>query len=137
VKISIAGLSLHLGLIFFSHCLSQPPLLVAVVGNSYLAAISTPFSFILFYEVLTLLAVIPTSTTRSTANQCEIVSLIFLRDVFKDIAKENEPACIHGYIHAALPMPFDMSTVLLMLVLGKQYFNNCLNDRFKCQEHLI
>jgi hypothetical protein len=118
VKISIAGFSLHLGLIFLSHCLAQPPLFAAVVGSSYLAAISTPFSLILFYEVLTLIAAMPASTTRSIANQFEIVSLIFLRDVFKDIAKAHEPDWIHGHPHEALPLIFDMSAGLSMFVLA-------------------
>jgi hypothetical protein len=118
VKVSIAGFSLHLGLIFLAHCLSHPPLLLAVVGTSYLSAISTPFSFILFYEVLTLIAAVPASTTRSIANQFEIVSLIFLRDVFKDIAKAQEPDWIHGHPHDALPILFDMSAGLAMFVLA-------------------
>jgi hypothetical protein len=118
VKLSIAGFSLHLGLILLSHCLGRPPLLSAIVGDSYLSAISTPFSFILFYEVLTLIAAMPASTTRSIANQFEIVSLIFLRDVFKDIAKAREPDWIHGHPHEALPLLFDMASGLSMFVLA-------------------
>jgi hypothetical protein len=114
VKLSIAGFSLHLGLIFLSHLLSRPPLITAIVGDSYLASISTPFSIILFYEVLTLLAVIPASTTRSITNQFEIISLIFLRDVFMDIAKTNRPGRIQGAVDVVITFPFDMSTALLM-----------------------
>jgi hypothetical protein len=118
VKISLAGFALHLGLIFLAHCLAQPPLLVAIVGSNYLSAISTPFNMILFYEVLTLIAAMPASTTRSIANQFEIVSLIFIRDVFKDIANVGQTGGIHGNAHAALPVLFDMGTGLLMFVLA-------------------
>jgi hypothetical protein len=118
VKISIAGFAAHLGLIFLAHCLSHPPLLVGAVGKNYLAAISTPFNFILFYEVLTLIAALPASTTRSIANQFEIVSLIFVRDVFKDIAAANEPNWIQRYPHEALPLFFDMWAGLVMFVLA-------------------
>ncbi len=117
VKISIAGFSLHLALIFLSHMLGRPPLLASVVGDSYLSAISTPFSCILFYEVVTLIAAMPASTTRSIANQFEIVSLIFLRDVFKDIAKAHEPNWIQGNPHLALPFLFDMIAGLFMFFL--------------------
>jgi hypothetical protein len=118
VKISIAGFALHLALIFLAHSLGRPPLLTAVVGDSYLSAISTPFSFILFYEVLTLIAAVPAATTRSIANQFEIVSLIFLRDVFKDIAKAREPNWIQGHPHEALPLLFNMATALSMFLLA-------------------
>src|ERR1700743_205766 len=97
VKASIIGFAAHLILVFLARTLEHPPLLVAAVGTNYLSAISTPFNFILFYEVLTLIAALPTSTTRSIANQFEIVSLIFIRDVFKDIAAANEPNWIHGH----------------------------------------
>jgi hypothetical protein len=117
VKISLAGFALHLGLIFLAHCLAQPPLLVAIVGSNYLSAISTPFNMILFYEVLTLIAAMPASTTRSIANQFEIVSLIFIRDVFKDIANASQTG-LHANAHAALPVLFDMGTGFLMFVLA-------------------
>jgi hypothetical protein len=117
VKISLAGFALHLGLIFLAHCMAQPPLLVAIVGSNYLSAISTPFNMILFYEVLTLIAAMPASTTRSIANQFEIVSLIFIRDVFKDIANASQTG-LHANAHAALPVLFDMGTGFLMFTLA-------------------
>jgi hypothetical protein len=118
VKISLAGFALHLGLIFLAHCMAQPPLLVAIVGSNYLLAISTPFNLILFYEVVTLIAAMPASTTRSIANQFEIVSLIFIRDVFKDIANASQAGAIDGHLHAALPLLFDMWTGFLMFLLA-------------------
>jgi hypothetical protein len=118
VKVSIAGFALHLVLIFLAQRLGQPPLLTAVVGDSYLSAITTPFSFILFYEVLTLIAAMSAATTRSIANQFEIVSLIFLRDVFKDIANAREPDWIQGHPHEALPLLFDMAAALSMFGLA-------------------
>jgi hypothetical protein len=118
VKISIAGFAAHLGLVFLAHCLSHPPLLVEAVGKNYLSAISTPFNFILFYEVLTLIAALPASTTRSIANQFEIVSLIFIREVFKDISAANEPDWIRTNPHYALPLFFDMWAGLVMFVFA-------------------
>jgi len=118
VKVSLAGFALHLGLIFLAHCLGQPALLVAIVGSNYLSAISTPFNMILFYEVLTLIAAMPASTTRSIANQFEIVSLIFIRDVFKDIANVGQTGGIRADPHAALPLLFDMGTGFLMFTLA-------------------
>jgi len=56
-------------------------------SDSYLSALYTPFSFLLFYEVLLLVRAIPESMSRSIAKQYEVVTLIVLRRVFKDIAK--------------------------------------------------
>ena len=82
IRLSVAGFALHLILIFVTRSLAHPPALLSEIGTNYLNAISTPFNFILFYEVLTLIAALPASTTRSIANQFEIVSLIYIRDVF-------------------------------------------------------
>jgi hypothetical protein len=87
VNVSVAGFIAHLLLVFLARTLASPPPLIAGVGKSYLSAIYTPFSFILFYEVLMLIGALPQSTTQSIAKQYEIVSLIFMRSFFKEIAE--------------------------------------------------
>ncbi len=86
VVISVVGFLTHLAHIFLACNLPHPAALIAAAGKNYLSAIYTPFSFILFYEVLILIASLPQSTTQSIATQFEIVSLIFIRGFFKDIA---------------------------------------------------
>jgi hypothetical protein len=117
IKVSIAGFAIHLGMVFLSRWLSHPPLIISAVGQNYLSAIATPFSFILFYEVLTLIAALPASTTQSIANQFEVVSLIFIRDVFKDIAAASEAGWHHEHVRQALPLLLDMCSGLLMFLL--------------------
>jgi hypothetical protein len=117
IKVSIAGFAVHLGLVFLSRSLPHPPLIIAAVGRNYMSAIATPFSFILFYEVLTLIAALPASTTQSIANQFEVVSLIFIRDVFKDIAAASEHGWHHEQFHQALPLFLDMCSGLVMFLL--------------------
>ncbi len=117
ILLSIAGFVVHLALIFLARSLAHPPLLIAEAGQNYLAAISTPFNFILFYEVLILIASLPASTTRSIANQFEIVSLIFIRDVFKDIAATGNLVTEHQLTLKALPAFFDMWGGFLMFFL--------------------
>ena len=93
VKLGVAGFLSHLALIAISRTLTHPPALVAAVGRNYLSAIYTPFTFILFYEVLTLVAAIPHSTVQSVASQFEIVSLIFIRAFF---SKTSRPWATSG-----------------------------------------
>jgi len=104
VNVSIAGLIAHLVLIFLSRHLAWP-VLASAAGRNYLAAIYTPFSFVLFYEVLMLIGALPRSTTQSIAKQYEIVSLIFMRGFFKDIAElhgANEIASLSPEVWPAL-----------------------------------
>ncbi len=50
-----------------------------------ISAIYTPFSFILVYEAFLLIYYLPRSFTTSVAKQYEIISLILIRKIFKDI----------------------------------------------------
>jgi hypothetical protein len=117
IRLSIVGFAGHLMLIFLARTLPHPPVLIADVGQNYLTAISTPFNFILFYEVLTLIAALPSSTTRSIANQFEIVSLIFIRDVFRDIAKAGDMVTEHRITFETLPLFMDMWAGFFMFLL--------------------
>jgi hypothetical protein len=51
-----------------------------------IAAIYTPFSFILLYEVYLLIYFLPKSITVYIGKQYEIITLIVIRRIFKDIA---------------------------------------------------
>lgn len=55
--------------------------------NNPIAAIYTPFSFILIYEVYLLVYYLPKSTTIYIGKQYEIITLIVIRRIFKDLTK--------------------------------------------------
>ena len=55
--------------------------------NNPIAAIYTPFSFILIYEVYLLVYYLPRSTTIYIGKQYEIITLIVIRRIFKDLTK--------------------------------------------------
>ncbi len=82
------GFLVHLLLIFLAR--NFPLLgtgLLAGLNRNFLHAVYTPFSFILFYEVLLLVLALPKSHTSSIGKQYEIISLIIVRRVFKDIGE--------------------------------------------------
>lgn len=54
--------------------------------DSPIAAIYTPFSFILIYEVYLLIYYLPKSITTYIGKQYEIITLIIIRRLFKDLA---------------------------------------------------
>lgn len=117
VNFSIVGFLAHLALIFLARTLAGPPAFVAAVGRNYLSAIYTPFSFILFYEVLMLIAALPQSTTESIAKQYEIVSLIFIRKFFKDIAEMDDIGKLTQLSPDVAPVFLDVAAGLFMFLL--------------------
>tara|TARA_A100001011_G_scaffold114489_1_gene121140 strand:- start:913 stop:1791 length:879 start_codon:yes stop_codon:yes gene_type:complete len=80
------GFIIHLLLIFLKELT-----LIAVTDlnqellNDPISAIYTPFSLILVYEVYLLLFYLPRSFTSCISKQFEIISLIVIREIFKDI----------------------------------------------------
>ncbi len=87
VTIAIISFIVHLSLIFLvdfnvleiqdkTNLLTNP-----------IAAIYTPFSFILIYEVYLLVYYLPKSTSIYIGKQYEIIMLIIIRRVFKDLSK--------------------------------------------------
>ena len=84
------GFIIHLGLIL----LNNNGLLNLSIGEDNLlqnpiSAIYTPFSFILVYEAFLLIYYLPRSFTTSVGKQYEIISLILIRKIFKDIPDVN------------------------------------------------
>ena len=80
------GFVIHLGLIFLKAqgILFFSPLYPELF-NDPISAIYTPFSLILIYEIYLLLFYLPRSFTSCVSKQFEIISLIVIRKIFKDI----------------------------------------------------
>lgn len=84
--IALVSFLIHLLLIFltkfnFISFLSESELL-----ENPISAIYTPFSFILIYEVYLLIYYLPKSLTTYITKQYEIITLIVIRKLFKDLA---------------------------------------------------
>ncbi len=125
VYLALGGLLLHSALILLGNTLSEPPAIVAAVGTNFLSALYTPFSFILFYEVLLLILSIPESTTRSLGRQYEILSLVVIRNVFKDIAEFETLRTLEDDWQEFTAVLLDMAGGLSMFALvGAFYFVN-------------
>jgi hypothetical protein len=112
------GFVAHLILIALAR--SIPSLKAGVLGQldvNFLHAVYTPFSFILFYEVILLVLAIPRSHTVSVGKQYEIISLIVIRRVFKDIGEFSDPAQWIAQTELASMVLMDMVAALLMFAL--------------------
>ncbi len=87
VRIAIGAFAIHLFLIFLVDWkllrVEDPSGLL----RNPIVAIYTPFSFILVYEVYLLVYYLPKSISKYVGKQYEIITLIIIRRIFKDIAK--------------------------------------------------
>ena len=79
------GFVIHLGLIFLKTQGIIFPAIYPELFNDPISAIYTPFSLILIYEIYLLLFYLPRSFTSCVSKQFEIISLIVIRKIFKDI----------------------------------------------------
>ena len=81
-----------------------------------ISAIYTPFSFILVYEAYLLIYFLPRSFTTSIAKQFEIMSLILIRKIFKDIPNVNlDDNWLNNENN--LQLIYDLSGVLIVFFL--------------------
>ena len=123
IVLAVLGLGVHLGLVALSRSGVLSVELTAAVGGSYLAALYTPFSFILFFEVLLMVLALPASMTMSLGKQYQIVSLIILRSVFKDVAEfDRLPAFGEGW-SALQPILLDMGGGVAMFALVGAFYH--------------
>ena len=87
VIIAIASFLLHLLLILLVYLKVLAFEGYKELFNNPIAAIYTPFSFILIYEVYLLIYYLPRSTTTYIGKQYEIMTLIVIRRIFKDLSQ--------------------------------------------------
>ena len=84
--IALVSFIIHLlmiGLIHFNVLTINEP---SNLLKNPIAAIYTPFSFILVYEVYLLIYYLPKSTSTYISKQYEIIALVIIRRLFKDLA---------------------------------------------------
>ncbi len=68
-----------------------PPVLAKLIPRNHLSAIQSTLTFLLIIEVMGLIFSLVESVTTSVGRQLEILSLILLRNVFKEISHYSEP----------------------------------------------
>lgn len=84
--IALVSFMIHLSIIGLIHFNILPIHEPSNLFKSPIAAIYTPFSFILVYEVYLLIYYLPKSTSVYISKQYEIIALIIIRRLFKDLS---------------------------------------------------
>ena len=118
VSLAAAGFLGHLLLVAVVNMLPEfPQTIFEGPDRSLLHAVYTPFSIILFYEVILLVFALADSHTGEVAKQYQIVSLIVVRRVFKDIGSFESFEHWLTETEAVKAVLTDMGGAVLMFVL--------------------
>ena len=139
--VAIFGFVFHLLYIFLINNFQDLEYLSEGKKESFLAAIYTPFSILLFYEVFLLVIIIPSSTSAFVGKQFEIISLITLRSFFHDIADINLDAQLEYDNPIFLKIGLDLGAALTMFGLTISYYyfyhNNATTESTLEKERFI
>jgi hypothetical protein len=125
VYISIVSFILHLIVISFVNLEIIDLNDATKLLNNPISAIYTPFSFILIYEVYLLVYYLPKSTTIYIGKQYEIISLIIIRRIFKDLSNLE---FTNNWFHNKNDLIFmcDLSAIIVLFLLIYYFYK--LND---------
>ena len=101
--------------------------------TSPIAAIYTPFSFILIYEVYLLIFFLPKSISFYIGKQYEIIMLIVIRKIFKDISN-IKMSSDWFFIKSDLQFTYDVVTSLIVFLLIFLFYKNIINKNDSISE---
>lgn len=124
LRTAIIAFLLHLMIIFLGNNFTY----FQEFQHSYLKAIYTPFSFILFYEVFLLVIIIPKSISEFIGKQFEVITLITLRSFFHDIAEFDPKNSISVVNPEFISLLYDLIASLVMLGLTILYYKIYRNN---------
>jgi len=115
---AVLGFLVHLAVIGAVRLLPDlPQTLFEGLDESPLHAVYTPFSVILFYEVVLLVFALAASHTGEIAKQYQIISLIVVRRVFKDIGSFSNLENWLAEPEAVKAVLLDMAGAVLMFLI--------------------
>ncbi len=99
-----------------------PASLAPTVPRNHFFAVQGAFTVVLILEVISLIFTIPCSFSRSVGKQFEILSLILLRNAFKELSYFPEPITFAGNQQAILHILSDGFGALLIFALLGYYY---------------
>lgn len=130
--VAILSFFIHL-LLFLTHTYFQPFQNVELLSNP-VNAIYTPFSFLLVYEAYLLLFYLSRSTTIYVGKQYEIILLILIRSIFKDMTHLDLTQ--KGLISENnTELWFDLGTTILLFGLILVFYR--ITNRFSLQSESL
>ncbi|WP_035564322.1 hypothetical protein [Hymenobacter sp. IS2118] len=119
VLVTVFILSMVLALVNYSGVLVLPGMWGRV---HFLQAVEISFTLLLFFEMVSLVFVIPASIANSIGKQIEILSLILLRSSFKEFSHYNFQIPLQSQLESVYKMVSDGVGALLVFLLLSVYY---------------
>ena len=115
--LAVVGVVIHLLLLFIENYYTLDIFSSRTnLSSNPISALYTPFTFILVYEAFLLIYYLPRSFTTSVAKEYEIISLVLIRKIFKDIPEISlEPDQILNENN--LQLMYDLLAVIVIFYL--------------------
>jgi hypothetical protein len=124
LTIAIASFIIHLSLIYLVNFgLIKVSIQTDLLGSP-IAAIYTPFSFILLFEVYLLIYYLPRSFSTYIGKQYEIITLIIIRRLFKDLSSLDLSGAWFEKKYD-LQFTYDIITSLILFILIFVFYKYC------------
>ncbi len=99
-----------------------PPALAAITPDNHFHAVNLAFSMLLVLEVMSLIFVLPQSVSKSLGKQFEILTLILLRNSFKELSNMHEPIdVVQDWEAIAHIVTSSLGALIVFILLGVYY----------------
>lgn len=132
--VALLGFFIHLILIYLSNAGIVNLSLESELLKNPISAIYTPFSFILVYEVYLLIYYLPKSFTTYVTKQYEIITLIIIRKLFKDLSI-LELSSDWFQIKGDLQFTYDILASIILFYLIFQFQKQGMQKAIQQQEN--
>jgi len=99
-----------------------PPVIASLTPTNHLEAIELVFTVLLAFEALGLLFSLAYSVSISVGKQVEILSLVLLRNIFKQISHINEPVIWEDVSHIIVDIAALATAALAIFVILHFYY---------------
>jgi hypothetical protein len=100
----------------------MPSALAAVTPTNHFHAVNLAFTLVLILEVISLIFTLPCSFSKSVGKQFEILSLILLRDAFKELSYFPEPITVGGALTPVYHiLGYGFGALAVLALLGVYY----------------
>lgn len=99
-----------------------PEQLATLIPSSHFHAVGLAFTLVLILEVVALIFTLPCSVSKSIGKQLEILSLILLRNSFKELVHFPEPVAVVGHEDSLYHIiAYSLSSLAVFTLLGIYY----------------
>ena len=99
-----------------------PAILAAHTPTNHFHAVNLAFTLVLILEVISLIFTLPCSFSKSVGKQFEILSLILLRDAFKELSSFAEPITLGADLTAVYHiLGYGFGALAIFALLGVYY----------------